>query len=319
MEQDDLSSSNHSLDSLLGPSVTPKQAVSAPTSRVNSRARLDALESIGNLLSLVHEQGRTDEAIALLRRSLKQQRRELGDRHERTLSTMNNMALLLDEIGRSDEAEPLIREAQEGHKHTLGKDHPETLNCIHNAAIVLMSTGHQDEAAVFFREALEAQTRVLGKEHPDTLNTVNGLAVLLAELGQNNEAEKLCRQALYGRRKVLGDDHEDYIKSKELLEMIRGPTGPPNLAGRSARRSTLSRTFSSSANLSELTDFDIGPDDAGETPQTPPSLLDLPAFPPDFISETDLLAMTLAGGKSMHTSAKHRGKASEEKKECLLM
>ena len=77
------------------------------------------LRSINNLGSLLQDQGKLDEAGALLREALEAMRATLGDRHPNTLVSINNLGTLLQAQGKLDEAGVLYREALEAKRATL--------------------------------------------------------------------------------------------------------------------------------------------------------------------------------------------------------
>ena len=84
----------------------------------------DTLASIHSLGTLLHAQGKRDEAEPLWREALEARRATLGDRHPHTLISINFMAALLQAQGKHDEALPLLVEHSRG---TLGDRHPDTL------------------------------------------------------------------------------------------------------------------------------------------------------------------------------------------------
>jgi serine/threonine protein kinase len=151
--------------------------------------------------------GRRDLALPHAEAALAIRRRELGDDHPDTLTSLNNYASVLEKIGRVHEAESVYRDALERRRRLLGEDHPKTLMSLNNYAHVLYSLGRYTEAAPAYQEALERRRRVLGEDDPDTVMSVNNYASVLESLDRPAEAEPLYKQAMENYRRQLGDDH----------------------------------------------------------------------------------------------------------------
>jgi hypothetical protein len=75
---------------------------------------------MGNLASLMKNQGKLGEAEPLLRETLEARRTILGAQHPRTLTSMSNLAALLHAQGKLVESEALYREALTTERATLG-------------------------------------------------------------------------------------------------------------------------------------------------------------------------------------------------------
>jgi eukaryotic-like serine/threonine-protein kinase len=161
----------------------------------------------------MQDTGLLEHATDPLTRALVIRRRELGDDHRDTLTSVNNMGYLLGSQGKLQEAERFHREALDGMRRVLGDDHPDTLRSISNMGSLLAFQGKLSEAEVYFRESLEGMRRVLGDDHPDTLGSINNMGGLLQALGKLPEAELYYKEALKGRRRVLGDDDPRTIAS----------------------------------------------------------------------------------------------------------
>ncbi len=77
-------------------------------------------------------------------------RRQLGDDHPDTLSSMNNFVSLCQDQGKYAEAEELYTEALAARRRRLGHDHPNTLNIEGNLGVVRIRQGgaaHAEGAA----------------------------------------------------------------------------------------------------------------------------------------------------------------------------
>ena len=74
------------------------------------------------------------EAETLYREALDCRRRELGDTHPDTLTSINNLALSLYRQHKFDDAETLYREALDCRRRELGDAHSDTLSSISTLA-----------------------------------------------------------------------------------------------------------------------------------------------------------------------------------------
>ena len=159
------------------------------------------------------ELGLYDAAQPLQRSALETRRRELGDEHPDTLTSVHNMTVLLVAQGKADEAEAFSLEALEGRRKVLGDEHAETLDSMEEMGTVLKALGRFDEAEAIRRESLATYRRVYGDDDPGTLNSINNLGMLLDEMDRAEEALPLIEEALEGRRRALGEDHPDTLVS----------------------------------------------------------------------------------------------------------
>jgi tetratricopeptide (TPR) repeat protein len=159
------------------------------------------------------ELGLFDDAQPLQQSALETRRRELGDEHPDTLTSVHNMTVLLVAQGKADEAEAFALEALEGRRRVLGNEHAETLDSMEEMGTVLKALGRFDEAEAIRRESLATYRRVFGGDDPGTLNSVNNLGMLLDEMDRAEDALPLVEEALEGRRRVLGEDHPDTLIS----------------------------------------------------------------------------------------------------------
>ena len=152
-----------------------------------------------------------------LQRARVLRRRELGEEHPSTLSSIGHLAILYLNQGRFDEAEPLILQTLEIQKRVLGEEHPDTLLSMNNLAALYWNQGRYNEAEPLHVKTLEIRKRVLGEEHPRTLSTMNNLAVLYTSQGRYDEAEPLYLETLEIQKHVLGEEHPDTLRTMNNL------------------------------------------------------------------------------------------------------
>jgi non-specific serine/threonine protein kinase/serine/threonine-protein kinase len=157
----------------------------------------DTLRDVGLLEAASRPQ---EEALAI-------RRRELGDEHPDTLTSIAAMGLLIRAQGNLAEAEPYYREALDSRRRVLGDEHADTLRSMSNMGALLQAQGKLTQAERYYRDALKKRRRVLGEEHPDTLTSLASVGYLLTAQGKWDEAEPYYRDVLEKRRRILGDDH----------------------------------------------------------------------------------------------------------------
>ncbi|KAH0556587.1 hypothetical protein GP486_005564 [Trichoglossum hirsutum] len=119
--------------------------------------------------------GRHSESSRLYESVIEARRRNLGDEHPDTLTSMDNLASGYGALGRVQDAVELHERALEARKRTLGDEHPDTLISMNNLAIDYRTLGQRYDALRLFEQVVRASRRVLGEEHPDTLRRVKNL------------------------------------------------------------------------------------------------------------------------------------------------
>jgi tetratricopeptide (TPR) repeat protein len=166
------------------------------------------------------ELGLFDAARPLQETALETRRRELGDEHPDTLTSVHNMTVLLVAQGKADEAEAFAVEALEGRRRVLGDDRPGVLNSINNFGMVLLAAGKLDEAETFVREGVEGRQRVLGEDLPTTLGSLINLGTVLQRQNDFRAAEPVVLEAYETSRRVLGEEHSTTLISAGHLGSV---------------------------------------------------------------------------------------------------
>jgi tetratricopeptide (TPR) repeat protein len=163
--------------------------------------------SVSNLGMILADEGKYDESESWTREALEKRRRELGDEHPDTLTSLGNLSMLLQRQGKLDQAEVLCREVLATRRRVLGDEHPYTLNSMNNLGVLLKEKGQFEEAEGYAREAMEIRRRKLGEDHRETIISILNLAMLLKTQGKLPEAERYSEEALEKCRRVLGEEH----------------------------------------------------------------------------------------------------------------
>ena len=93
-------------------------------------------------------------------------KKEFGEEHPSTLTSIGNLALTYKSQGRLKEAEELGVQLVEIRKRVLGEEHPDTLTSINNLAFTLQVQGRTAEAIPLMEACVQAGKKVLGPQHP---------------------------------------------------------------------------------------------------------------------------------------------------------
>ena len=138
--------------------------------------------------------------------TLEIRRRELGNEHPETITSMNAMCMLLRRQGKFDEAEPFCQNSLEISRRVLGEEDPVRIQAVCYMGTLLENQGKYEEAEPYYLEALELRRRLYGTEHRDTLLSINNMGFLLDSQGKYEEAEPFYKEALETSRHLLGED-----------------------------------------------------------------------------------------------------------------
>jgi tetratricopeptide (TPR) repeat protein len=180
----------------------------------------DRYRAANNFAVALHTARDYGGALPLFEEALAVQRRNEGDDHPNTLSSISNLATLHCVMGICDLALSLHTEALAGSRHILGDEDPYTLSSISNLATLHSRMGNHDLALPLYEEALAASRRVLGNAHQQTLTFIGNMAVLRNDMGEYVAAAMLMREALAGQRQVLGEDHPLTQSSLDAMDRI---------------------------------------------------------------------------------------------------
>lgn len=150
------------------------------------------------------------EAIRWFRRNAEINRRELGDDHRNTLSSLNNLAFALQLAGQPREALAVEEAVVATRLKNLGESNADTLASMGNLASTRRTLGDLSGARALEEKVLAGRTRLLGSDHPDTLSGMNNLAETLRKIGgpaNVGAARRLQVQVWHARRQVQGEKH----------------------------------------------------------------------------------------------------------------
>jgi len=168
------------------------------------------------------ELGMHAEAKEQLESALVIRRRELGDDHIDTISSIGQMGSLLEATGEYERAIAFLQEAIERSKRAYGDDHAHTLREINNMGVVLQSMRRFEDAETYFEEAAAGFRHLHGRNDADTLMCIHNLATNYLYLQRYDDAEPHVREALEIARNVWGDDHPATLSSvNNMASLLR--------------------------------------------------------------------------------------------------
>jgi len=187
----------------------------------NSTFALQVASDLGYIYFL---QARYDDAAALLRRTLEQQRQTLGNQNAAVLGTMRYLASTLRDRGDLDEAERLYRDALRIAQNLYGAAHPQTAFALGVLSMLLERKGSLEEAERLTREELA----ILGRYIPLSWLEMIRLGAIRLDRGDPVEAERLLRTGLDSLKGVYPAGHPDEADALNRIAYILTARGAPD-------------------------------------------------------------------------------------------
>jgi tetratricopeptide (TPR) repeat protein len=154
-----------------------------------------------------HRLGYYEAAEPHLKGAFEIRRKQLGEDHPDTLTSMMMLGWLYLLLGRYDESESFCVKALDGRRRILGEDHPDTLKLMHTLGALYRAQRRYNEAELIDVNGIEKMCRVLGDEHPETLYFMSELGWLYLNQGRYDQAETQFVKSLEILRRVLSDEH----------------------------------------------------------------------------------------------------------------
>jgi tetratricopeptide (TPR) repeat protein len=178
------------------------------------------MDAIHNLGILYRDQGKLQEAKAMLQQALAGYEKVLGPDHTSTLDSINSLGILYRDQGKLQEAEVMSQQALAGYEKVLGPDHTSTLASINNLGNLYSDQGKLQEAEVMLQRALAGYQKALDPGHTFTIMVIHNLGILYSRQGKLQEAEAMLQRALAGYEKVLGPDHNRTQQTFYSLNLV---------------------------------------------------------------------------------------------------
>jgi tetratricopeptide (TPR) repeat protein len=182
--------------------------------------KLKYSSTLSNIASLCRDQGRYEDAMNFLQKSLEIDRVILGPNDPIIANRLNNYASLLRDIGRSEEALDYYKKALTIDEQNYEPGHPTISTRLNNIALVLMDLGELEKARDLLRKALASDQNTFGSGHPSIATRQSNLAMVLKDLGELEEARDLLRMALASDQNTFGSEHPAISTDRSNLAMV---------------------------------------------------------------------------------------------------
>ncbi|KAI0842839.1 FabD/lysophospholipase-like protein [Hypoxylon sp. FL0890] len=154
---------------------------------------LYTVRALIQLLSLLTEMGRFEEAEAGLRLCLETLAMRYPDEEQLTAQTA--LAIVSYHGERLEEARDLLIDVVSGTTKLLGASHPDTLKSINNLSVVLTRLGDYKEAEDMLQQVMEMEHNLFGSDHIGRAYSLHNLATIYFYQGQLEKALYFFREA----------------------------------------------------------------------------------------------------------------------------
>ncbi|HMB27797.1 MAG TPA: tetratricopeptide repeat protein, partial [Blastocatellia bacterium] len=172
----------------------------------DDRALQEASKLLKEYVKLQGE-GRHDEAMPLVERSLEIREKILGPDHRDVAAALNALANIYWNKGDYAKAEPLYQRALTIFEMALGPEDPRVAITLNNLAALYWNKGDYVKPEPLAQRALGIMERAFGREHPNVAMVVNCLAIIYSSKGDYAKAEPLFERALAIWERTLGPEH----------------------------------------------------------------------------------------------------------------
>ncbi len=212
-----------------------RSAVSTQRELRGERPHPALAQAIGDLGSLLEENGDYDESERMYRESIALSRTLYGDKHPKIAQGLNNLASAMQDKGELASSEATYREALAMERELLGEVHPDVANTLNNIAFVQYDLGDTEGALATEREALGIYRQLFPGDHAHIAAVTNRIGFWLTLKGRYSEAERDLRAGLAMRRRLFSDHNPDVASSLENLAILQVATQRYSEALSSAR------------------------------------------------------------------------------------
>lgn len=152
---------------------------------------------------LLRDQGKVEEAVALLQANLPVRLSISGTAHRDTGVFYNDLGVMLVAAGRNDDAIPMFRSALEVWDATGLSQGPDALNTLNNLAALEVLSGRPERAEPLFAQAVAARRRMYGASAA-TAALISNYGKTLLQLNRPAEAAPLLEEAVAMAREHAG-------------------------------------------------------------------------------------------------------------------
>jgi tetratricopeptide (TPR) repeat protein len=158
-----------------------------------------------------------EDALELLRYSLRSHRDKYGMLHPLVASTLHNIGVVLLFDDQYDTALSYFQQAVRIRIATFGIDHAEVSASRTKLGLIQVSKRDFDNAQVTFSQILHSRRKKLGYNDPQIIKVLNNIACVHYECGGYVAAAKSIEEALETLRKAGTDDNRSQLAMSILL------------------------------------------------------------------------------------------------------
>lgn len=186
---------------------------------------LQLSDTHGQLVDVLYQARKREEAITHAREALRLRREALGEKDVRVATALDNLgAVLMSRVDLS-EAEPLLRQALAIRRELLPPDDPQLAVSLNNLAFLTWRRGNLQEAEAMYRESLEINRRKLGADHPEVPTKLLNIAIVYRDMSRPEAGVPLAREAVEIRRRILGNHHPQLADALDTLAGLLEDSG----------------------------------------------------------------------------------------------
>lgn len=164
----------------------------------------DTIAIMGYLADIYMEQGRFNDARALLNRQMTLSRETVGETHVNTLTILQKLAANHFSAGEWQKAEEISLRAIEMQKEVLGYDDREVLTGLHRQCRALIEQGKYSQAKKIHEQEMRVYQKARKCESLGALLARDNLALLLSAQGKLKEAIMVAGPAADAMEKLMG-------------------------------------------------------------------------------------------------------------------
>lgn len=226
--------------------IKVKEARAALTHCENTRGQEapETTEARWKLGEMLRKSGDTQEAIEILKGTLRQYQELEGVSGKKAIRVCVSLAMMLHKGRMHKESEAYFSEALEGMQHVYGEGDANVLCAMYNLGlVVLLEDGNAVDAMVILERCHGGREVLLGADHADTLRALNAVGNCQLRLAKYSDAERSFLKAMRGMLQALGKRHPETLnvmsniawaleKRKKVKEAI--PFAEGALTGRRA-------------------------------------------------------------------------------------
>ena len=177
-------------------------------------------ELYATLGGIYHQLGNLDRADSLLRASLAQRRRVLGEENRDVANNLVSLGLVRDAQASYDEAERLVREGLAMSRRILPAGHPTLTNAMVALGEVLINRGEYDSAIAIIEDAVQLQSAA-GEATIALSHSITGLANAHYYAGRYPVSDSLNQRVLAIDREIYGSHHPNVAMDLINIGAIR--------------------------------------------------------------------------------------------------